>query len=510
VVKDGSSNAEDFERLENMGNDMPDNFDDFRRSSNRIDEDGDRQHDLMANAMERPESLNDFLLHQLAELDIDDDIEKIAERIISCLDARDGGYFKSSLIDMLPPDHKPEDLAKAEEALRVVQSLEPAGIAARNLRECLLSQLNDETEMVDKLRVIIGSHLDDLAENRMNAIQKKTGYSIDTIQKIRDELHKLNPKPGASFMETFVPLVTPDIIVERSEQSSNDPNHDGGYVVRLIDDYIPNLRISEYYRRRLMDPKATEEEKEFIKRKVGSAQWLIESIQQRRRTLTRVAQAIVDFYTSLAHPYFRAPHLTIATPTRFFPERGESTDILFMTARGDHPFDRTFRHAFLRPGLDPDRWGNRSNYAAWHIVPTGFTDQGPTELSLYVTPFRRFTLRLDGFASIHADADIGIATTKLFVMGGDRLEINASTSGGGRVRVELIDSSGDPIDGFRFEDCEPFVGDSIGHTVRWEKKASLASLTGIPIRARFELLEADLYAIQFATTTPSDGGPKSK
>jgi hypothetical protein len=215
-------------------------------------------------------------------------------------------------------------------------------------------------------------------------------------------------------------------------------------------------------------------------------------------------------YTSLAHPYFRAPHLTIATPTRFFPERGESTDILFMTARGDHPFDRTFRHAFLRPGLDPDRWGNRSNYAAWHIVPTGFTDQGPTELSLYVTPFRRFTLRLDGFASIHADADIGIATTKLFVMGGDRLEINASTSGGGRVRVELIDSSGDPIDGFRFEDCEPFVGDSIGHTVRWEKKASLASLTGIPIRARFELLEADLYAIQFATTTPSDGGPKSK
>jgi hypothetical protein len=211
-------------------------------------------------------------------------------------------------------------------------------------------------------------------------------------------------------------------------------------------------------------------------------------------------------YTSLAHPYFRAPHLTIATPTRFFPERGESTDILFMTARGDQPFDRTFRHAFLRPGLDPDRWGNRSNYAAWHIVPTGFTDQGPTELSLYVTPFRRFTLRLDGFASIHADADIGIATTKLFVMGGDRLEINASTSGGGRVRVELVDSSGNPIDGFRFEDCEPFVGDSIGHTVRWKKKASLASLKGTPIRARFELLEADLYALQFTTTTPSEDG----
>jgi RNA polymerase sigma-54 factor len=285
VVREDSSNAEDFERLENMGNDMPDTFDDFRRSSNRIQEDSDRQHDLMANAVERPESLNDFLLHQLAELDIDDDVEKIAERIISCLDARDGGYFHSSLIDMLTPDHKPEDIAKAEEALRIVQGLEPTGIAARSLRECLLNQLSGHLEMADKLRLIINHHLDDLAENRMLAIQKKTGYSIDTIQKIREELHKLNPKPGASFMESFVPLVTPDVIVEQQD--------DDQYVVRLVDEYIPSLRISEYYRKRLMDPKATEEEKEFIKRKVGSAQWLIESIQQRQRTLARVAGAIV-------------------------------------------------------------------------------------------------------------------------------------------------------------------------------------------------------------------------
>jgi len=285
VVREDSSNAEDFERLENMGNDMPDTFDDFRRSSSRIQEDGDRQHDLMANAMERPESLNDFLLHQLAELEIDDDIEKIAERIISCLDARDGGYFHSSLIDMLPPDHKPEDIVKAEEALRVVQNLEPSGIAARSLKECLLNQLTDDAEMVDKLRTIISNHLDDLAENRMLVIQKKTGYSIDTIQKVREELHKLNPKPGASFMESFVPLVTPDVIVEQQD--------DQQYVVRLVDEYIPTLRISEYYRRRLMDPKATDEEKEFIKRKVGSAQWLIESIQQRQRTLFRVASSIV-------------------------------------------------------------------------------------------------------------------------------------------------------------------------------------------------------------------------
>ena len=67
-------------------------------------------------------------------------------------------------------------------------------------------------------------------------------------------------------------------------------------------------------------------------------------------------------YTSLTHPYFRAPHIYIATPTRFHPERGESTDILFMSARGSSPFDRTFRQAFIRPGIEPERWGNRSNY----------------------------------------------------------------------------------------------------------------------------------------------------
>ncbi len=287
IVKDSQSNAEDFERLANMDNDMPDTFDDFRRSSSRIQEDGDRAHDLMANAAERPESLNDFLLHQLAEMDIDDDVERIAERIISCLDARDGGYLKTSLADILPPDHKVSDLALAEKALLIVQSLEPAGVAARNLRECLLNQLRPEMRLVDEMRTLISQHLDDLAENRLPVIQKKTGYSIELIKEIREQMHQFNPKPGAAFMEVHVPLVMPDVIVESNEK--------GVYTVRLVDDSLPPLRISEYYRRRLGDPMASEEEKEFIKRKIGSAQWLIESIQQRRRTLTRVSQAIVDY-----------------------------------------------------------------------------------------------------------------------------------------------------------------------------------------------------------------------
>ncbi len=286
VVDNDHDNQEDFERLQNMISELPNTFDEsFKRSANRIQEDSDRRHDLMANAVSRPESLNDFLLHQLAEMDIDDRVEQIAERIISTLDARDGGYLRTPLADLLPAGHSEEDLKLAETALEIVQSLEPVGIAARDLSECLLRQVKPTFPHHDEMQTLIKSHLEDLAENRLPQIAKKTGYSIDLIQTVRDELHVLNPKPGAAFMETYVPNVTPDIILEQDEK--------GEYQVRLDDDRVPQLFISEYYRKRLQDPNSTAEEREFIKNKINGAQWLIDSIEQRRSTLTKVAEAIV-------------------------------------------------------------------------------------------------------------------------------------------------------------------------------------------------------------------------
>ncbi|NNE00847.1 MAG: RNA polymerase factor sigma-54 [Pirellulaceae bacterium] len=287
VVHGDDDNSEDFERLQNMVSDLPSTFDDsFKRSANRVAEDADRRHDLMANAQARPESLNDFLLHQLSEMDIDDRVEELAERIISTLDARDGGYMRMPLADLLPAGHTEEDLELAEKALEVVQSLEPVGIAARDLSECLVRQMKPDFPHFEEMKTLVTSHLNDLAENRLPQIAKQTGYTIELIQMVREELHVLNPKPGAAFMETYVPNVTPDIILEQDEN--------GEYNVRLDDDRVPTLFISEYYRKRLQDPKATAEEREFIKQKVSSAQWLIDSIEQRRSTLTRVSQAIVE------------------------------------------------------------------------------------------------------------------------------------------------------------------------------------------------------------------------
>ncbi len=288
VVDPKSDNADDFERLLNLDQEVPEYFDERPRASQtRMDEDGDRKHDAMSNVADRPESLHDYLLHQLGELELDPETEKMAERIISSLDARDGGYLRCSLGDLLPSDAAPELLSLAEQALILVQHLDPPGIAARDLRECLLLQLDPDMYMFDEMKALIEKHLEDLRDNRIPLIQKATGFSVDEIQEAWQELRKLNPKPGARFSDMVAPTITPEIAIERGE--------DGKYRVVMEEGRLPTLRISEYYRQRLVNGDASPEEREFIKRKIGAAQWLIESIEQRRNTLRKVAQAVVDF-----------------------------------------------------------------------------------------------------------------------------------------------------------------------------------------------------------------------
>ena len=287
LVDEAHSLADDFERLLNLDQDVPDHFDERPRpSSNRIQENSDRQHDLMSNVVDRGQSLQDYLTLQVHELDLEPALNKMCERIISSLSAEDGGYFKSSLMDMLPANADPSQLSVAEHALQIVQQLDPAGVAARDLRECLLMQVDDDMELADEVRVLIMNHLDDLKDNRLPQIHKTTGMSIDTIQNAWAQLKKLDPKPASKFADRFVPSITPDLWIETDDE--------GNYVVKSDEGPSRNLYISKYYRDRLASGKATADEKEFIKRKVSSAQWLIESIQQRRDTLMRVAQAIVD------------------------------------------------------------------------------------------------------------------------------------------------------------------------------------------------------------------------
>ncbi len=229
-------------------------------------------------------------------------------------------------------------------------------------------------------------------------------------------------------------------------------------------------------------------------------------------------------YTSQTHPYFRAPHLYIATAVRFMPGRqavsqdtakhlgvdpayfraaGDATDSVLLTSRDGRTYDQTFRESLIRPGPRPSQWVSRSGYPALNVVPTG-----SAEMSIYVTQnyaqptahLHRYSLRLDGFASVHAGYDGGEFVTPPLTFEGNELSINLSTSAAGSVRVEIQDTEGQPIDGYTLADCPEIYGDAIERVVQWKRGADVSGLAGKPIRLRFALKDADLYAIRFVQT----------
>jgi hypothetical protein len=171
-----------------------------------------------------------------------------------------------------------------------------------------------------------------------------------------------------------------------------------------------------------------------------------------------------------------------------------STDILLMTTRaGSGQYDRLFTEAFIRPGLDPARWGNRSNYAALNVVPTG-----QTEMSIYHEHSgHRYVLRTDGFVSAHAGTREGELLTKPLRFAGNKLIVNYSTSAAGSLRIEIQKPDGTPNPGLRLDDCPAIIGDSIEQPVRWSGNADLERLAGEPVRLRFVMTECDLYSFRF-------------
>ena len=278
----------DLERLEALTRDWDFN-EEHRMSRNGVDEEGDKKHDAMQNMASRPQSLQDYLGDQLAFFDCTPEQMRLLRFMVTHLDER--GYLGVPLEDVVKAYDLPVTLADAEEALQLLQKLDPPGIGARTTEECLLLQLTPETPHCDVVRALVaGGHLEDIAHNRLPIIQRRTGFDLSVIKEAIEVLKHLNLRPGAQFSSKNVPYVVPDIAVERTEE--------GEYTVRLLDDWTPSLHISrrylELYRERGLDPK----DKEYFKRKIQAAQWLMESIEQRRNTLERVTRAIIQHQRS--------------------------------------------------------------------------------------------------------------------------------------------------------------------------------------------------------------------
>lgn len=288
IVDNDHNNEADFERLLEMSAEWPeDNISEGSRpSSNRIEEEGDRKHDAMSNMVDRPQSLHEYLLDQFGFFNCDKRIREFAEYLIQNLDGN--GRLQSSLAEIVQVYDKPFTLEEAQAALALIQKLDPPGVGARDVKECLLLQITPETPHRDVLITLISAHLEDVEQNRLPVIQRKTGYSLETIKDAIEEMRHLNPWPGQGFEDRPAQNVTPDLILEQ--------NDEGKYVVRLVEENTPRLRISKYYIDQLRS-NPDQQTKEYIKKKIDAAKWLIESIEQRHNTLKRVAQAIVDHQT---------------------------------------------------------------------------------------------------------------------------------------------------------------------------------------------------------------------
>lgn len=288
LVDNDHNNEADFERLLEISAEWPeDNITSGSRpSANHISDEADRKHDAISNMPASPQTLHDYLLEQFHFFNVTSEIREFGEYLIQNLD--NNGRLQSTLPEVVQVYGKPISQEDAQATLLLIQKLDPPGVGARDLKECLLLQLREDMPYRDVLVTLISGHLEDLGQNRLPVIQRKTGYSIETIKTALEELKHLDPFPGRSFETRPVQNVTPDLSVGQDEN--------GKYVVRLEDEYTPRLRISKRYRELLRNG-ADAQTKEYIKKKIDSAKWLIESIEQRYNTLKRVAQAIVDFQT---------------------------------------------------------------------------------------------------------------------------------------------------------------------------------------------------------------------
>jgi RNA polymerase sigma-54 factor len=204
------------------------------------------------------------------------------EEVVEALNA----YLAELEADSAEGGAEPYTLAEAEQMLGMVHAFDPSGIGARDLRECLLLQLRDRGETESLAHRIVRDHFQELVNHRWSELSKEHGISPRDVQAAADEIAKLDPKPGLKHAEARNDYVTPDLVVEKV---------DDHYYVFHNDTSLPRLKLSRSYREVARDKSQfTGENKAFIAKKLNSAQWMIQAIEQRRQTMLKVMNFIVD------------------------------------------------------------------------------------------------------------------------------------------------------------------------------------------------------------------------
>lgn len=256
---------------------------DLRPRRGDADSDADKQA-MLQNTAGRPPGLKEFLLEQIRTSGLEANIRAIAEELVQNLDHR--GYLLGSPDEVFSSLGRRCTKEEFDRALTAVRRLDPPGVGAEDLRQCLLLQLERDRQSYPIETQIILHHLDDLAQNRIPKIAKEIGATVDDIKDAVSVIASLNPIPGRGYDDVPTIYVRPEVVVEA----------DGGqFRVRVDDGYLPRLAVSDYYRTLLQQSRDDPQISSFLRKKVESAQWLIQAIHQRQRTLRDIAQAMVEY-----------------------------------------------------------------------------------------------------------------------------------------------------------------------------------------------------------------------
>jgi RNA polymerase sigma-54 factor len=237
------------------------------------------------NIVTKHQTLHEYLCTQLHLAVNDREEVRIGEFLIGCID--DNGYFRYPIQDVAKYLKKRE--ADVMKVLKIIQTFDPPGVGACNIKECLLIQLNQMNKEDPLVKKVIEDYLIDLAENRFQKIASCLDISLSQVQQIADFIRTLEPKPGRMFDGSEdVRYIVPDALVERVN---------GEYVVIINDSASPRLTVNSYYRNILSGRQlgAGSNTKKYIESRLNSALWLIKSIEQRRMTLQKVVEEIVDY-----------------------------------------------------------------------------------------------------------------------------------------------------------------------------------------------------------------------
>jgi RNA polymerase sigma-54 factor len=234
------------------------------------------------NLFTRTTDLREHLMWQLQMAHFNGMERRSACLIIGNLDRN--GYLKATIEEIA--EEVECDPEKVEDVLKKVQLFDPVGVAARDLKECLLIQMNHLGINDPLVMKLVSEHLNHIERHNYQAMAKATGKSLEEIAQAIEVITALEPCPGRPFSSEEIQYIIPDIHVYKV---------DGEYVVVLNDEDMPRLKISTFYRDTIKNGVATSSAKDFIQDKIKSALWLIRSIQQRQKTIYRVTKSIVKF-----------------------------------------------------------------------------------------------------------------------------------------------------------------------------------------------------------------------